>query len=131
MGYRPIPSTVAAAAVLLSLAGCGQKPQASAPEDQLARSELGEIWEMYDGYVLQNKKPPTSVADFRGFRVAFPRGHAAMTSGGVVVRFGTPVEPAGKVLAYHKDVPSKGGLVLLNDGSLKSMTADEVQAAIK
>jgi len=117
--------------MLLAVAGCGHKPATSTPEDDLARSELGEIWEMYDGYVLQHHKPPAGVADFRGFHTPFPRGHAAMTSGRVVVRFGTPLEPAGKVLAYRKDVPNEGGLVLLNDGTTRSMTAEEVQAAIK
>jgi len=86
---------------------------------------------MYDGYVLQHHKPPAGSADFRGFNVPFPRGHAAMVSARIVVRFGTPLEPAGKVLAYHKDVPSQGGLVLFNDGQLKSLPADEVQAALK
>ena len=35
------------------------------------------------------------------------------------------------MLAYHKDVPEKGGEVLMQDGTAKKMTAEEFQAAPK
>jgi hypothetical protein len=115
---------------VLLLAGCGRSPQA-APQGDPGQSSLGEIWEIYNGYTLQHHKPPAQIADVRTMKVPYPRGYADMADGRFIVRFGTPLEPAGKVLAYAKDAPSQGGLVLMNDGSTKSMTADEVQAAIK
>ena len=112
------------------VAGCGQSPRASVA-DEAGKTALGEISEMYQGYALQNHKPPGQLADLKGFQIPFPRGHSEVASGHIVVRFGTPLQPAGQVLAYPKDAPQQGGLVLFNDGTIKSMTADELQAAIK
>ncbi|HEY1377241.1 MAG TPA: hypothetical protein VGF55_10630 [Gemmataceae bacterium] len=122
-------SLVVAAGLATPLAGCSRP--AAPTEIDPAQGVLSDIWEMYDGYVLQHHKPPTQMSDFKGLQVPFPRGHTELTAGRYVVRFGTPLEPAGKLLAYPKDAPQKGGMVLLNDGTTKSMTADEIQAAIK
>jgi hypothetical protein len=94
------------------------------------KTALGEVFEMYQGYTLQNKKPPTQLADLKTFQVPYPRGYSETAAGRVVVRFGTPLDPAGQVLAYQKDGPQEG-LVLYNDGTIKSMTADELKAALK
>ena len=40
-------------------------------------------------------------------------------------------DAASTVLAYQKDVPEKGGEVLMQDGTPKKMTADEFKAARK
>ena len=38
-------------------------------------------------------------------------------------------DAAAKVLAYEKDVPQQGGLVLMGNRTVKQMTAQEFQAA--
>ena len=38
--------------------------------------------------------------------------------------------PSNTILAYEKDVPTKGGAVLYGDGSVKKITADEFKKAI-
>ena len=40
-------------------------------------------------------------------------------------------DPGQKVLAYEKDVPQKGGAVVMADGTVKAMTPEEFQAAPK
>ena len=40
-------------------------------------------------------------------------------------------EAASTVLAYHKDVPEKGGEVLMQNGKARKMTAEEFKAAPK
>jgi len=122
-------SLVLATGLFVPLAGCS-RPAASTEIDP-AQAVLSDIWEMYNGYVLQHHKAPAKLSDFKGLQIPFPRGHTELSAGRFVVRFGTPLEPAGKVLAYPKDAPQTGGMVLLNDGTIKSMTADELQAAIK
>jgi hypothetical protein len=127
--HRPVVGLILTA--VLFAAGCGGATRATAPENGLGRAALGELWEMYQGFVLQNHKPPAQLADLKAFKIPYPRGYSELAEGRYVVRFGTPLEPAGKLLAYSKEAPKQGGLVLLNDGTIKSMPADEVQAALK
>jgi hypothetical protein len=117
-------------AALVLTAGCSHGP-ATSVQNEAARSDLSELWEMYNGYVLQNHRPPASIGDFKGLQIPYPRGHSAITTGRCVVRFGTPLEPVGAVVAYEKDAAQQGGLALVNDGSIKMMSAADVQAAIK
>jgi hypothetical protein len=65
----------------------------------------------------------------------YPTGIAMLRKGDIVVNWGAGLsdapDAASKVLAYHKDVPSRGGAVLMQDGSTRKMTAEEFQAAPK
>ena len=65
----------------------------------------------------------------------FPAAVASIKSKEVLVYWGVGIsdgpEAASTVLAYHKDVPEKGGEVLMQDGTAKKMTAEEFQAAPK
>jgi hypothetical protein len=59
-----------------------------------------------------------------------------LASGNLVARWGAPLSPEGEtapaVLAYLKTDPEQGGPVLLQDGrTIKTMTADEFNAASK
>ena len=42
-----------------------------------------------------------------------------------------PAGTAKTILAYEKDVPASGGLVLMAEGSVRSMTADEFKKTPK
>lgn len=119
------------AASLMLNAACGHGPPASVAADDVGKTTLAEIFEMYSGYALQHKKPPAQLTDLKAFQIPYPRGYSELSSGNFVVRFGTPLEPAGKVLAYPKDAQRQGGAVLFNDGTVKSMSADELRAAIQ
>src|SRR5262249_29832507 len=127
-------AAVIAGVVILLLAGCGKKKEAS-PEVSERKTEFKEIWEVYNLFIREKKRAPTNLADLKPYALGFSEGIKALRDGQCVVIWG--VDPyntsdaASKVFAYEKDVPQQGGLVLLASGRIKSMTAEEFQAAPK
>jgi hypothetical protein len=70
----------------------------------------------------------------------FPRGYQAVKSGEVVVLWGAKMPGEGEVnagtapdavIAYEKKTASEGGYVLLQNGTVKEMSADQFKAAPK
>jgi hypothetical protein len=125
--------------VLLGLApglmapGCSQKSPTS-PEQSLRQTELKQIWEVYTSYVTEKKRAPTSRADVQGYGTAFSEGMRALKGGQCVVIWGV-ADPMGasanRVLAYDKETPHQGGLVVFGNGTVKTLTAEEFQTAPK
>jgi hypothetical protein len=71
---------------------------------------------------------------------AVPSGLTPISTGDIIVLWGGELtdlneEPTGPksdtILAYEKDVPDKGGKVLLLDRNIKTMTPEEFAAAPK
>ena len=59
-----------------------------------------------------------------------PTASTLVRSGDLVYLWGAGFAPGGtKVVAFEKKAEAEGGLVLLQDGSVKHMTADELKAA--
>jgi hypothetical protein len=125
------------AALGLVLAGCGGKaePLSTAAMDDVRLRDVGEL---YRSHQLAKQKPPKSLKDFAPFGNGAPTAYSAIRSGQVVVRYGatlpdTDEEPSSsasdEVLAYVKDVPEKGGPVLMLDRRMRTMTSDEFKAA--
>jgi hypothetical protein len=112
----------------LLLAGCGHKPAADVPE--VGKVELQDVWEMYSTYAAQAGKPPAKAEDLKAQARGSPIGGRALNDRDFVILFGTPVGVAN-VLAFHKDVPIRGGLVLMSDGTIKTMSAAEFAGAPK
>lgn len=111
------------------LAGCGGKPTAAtAPE--VGREVLTDLWDVYQAYSRDKGKPPAAANDLKPYAAGAPTGVRVVSDPDIVVLYGTPVGGAN-VLAYHKDAPTQGGLVLLSDGAIKMMTPDEFKAAPK
>jgi hypothetical protein len=86
-----------------------------------------------------NGQPATQLSDFDKHRSRSPQGYAAVKNGDIIVVWG--VRPMGEgaiakgeqqeVAAYEKSVPTSGGFVLLSGGTIKKMTADAFEAAMK
>ncbi len=123
----------------LFAAGCGGSGRPVTKEDMLTTS-LNDVGDIYRSYLVMNKKPPGSLKDLASLERMSPAGVVAVRSGEVVVRFGarlpdTDLEsgksPSGEVLAYEKDVPEKGGKVLMLDRTIRVVTADEFKAMPK
>ena len=74
-----------------------------------------------------------SPADLTDAPASHPVGHAAVSAQEYVVFWKVPISPTGSgtVLAYHKDTPRAGGSVIMQDGSVKTMSAEEFAAAPK
>jgi len=89
---------------------------------------------MIRDYSSEKGRPPAKMADLAQFKNHYNIGHSALEKGEVIVVWGTPVAGEGGgggtgVVAYEKSAPDSGGAVLLQDGKVKQMTADEFRAA--
>jgi hypothetical protein len=65
----------------------------------------------------------------------YPAAIGALRNGDLLLYWGVGLsdgpEAPGTVLAYGKEVPEKGGDVLMQDGSTKTITAEEFKSARK
>jgi hypothetical protein len=126
-------SLLAFVAVPVLAAGCKGQPPID-PEIQLQKSELTEIHEIYNQYLKTNQRPPKQLSDLDKLPSvkASPGGLQAFQKGQYIVVWGVDIDKEpGVVLAYEKDAPKQGGVVLLADGSVKKMSAEEFKAAPK
>ena len=120
-------------ALLIIAPGCANRHPAT-PEDgspQVVR--LREIFRMAQMRKKGNQPRATRVEDFKQAELAYPQGFQALRSGACVFVWGAYADPsadrATTVLAYEKEVPSQGGYVVMLDGTVKTMTAEEFNAA--
>jgi hypothetical protein len=109
--------------------GCGGSSSTLSPQ----HNALKEIHEMYGHYVKSQQKAPSQLSDLakKEYEGIYPGAVAALKQGKYVVVWGVNSKDSGTVLAYEKDAPSKGGAVLMADGTVKDMTAEELKAAQK
>lgn len=119
--------------------GCGSKQGPPTP-DQATFTKLNEFGELYRVYSLTYKKPPKTKADAAKVENAVPSGLTSINNGDIIGFWGAELPDLGeepgsatsdKILAYEKDVPTKGGNVLTLDRRVKKMTAEEFAAAPK
>jgi hypothetical protein len=114
------------------LTGCGG-PSGSSNTAPDADQTASDVAEMLKEYTAATKRGPNSAADLTDAPASHPVGHAAVLSKEYVVMWRTPVTAgaADVVLAYPKDAATAGGKVVMQDGSVKQMTAAEFAAAPK
>lgn len=110
------------------LLGCG-KATTVAPSSK--KDKLEEVADMLKNVKDQNMKPPASAADLGTVDPFMPQAGADLRSGEIVYTWGAGLTGGSGVIAWEKKVPSEGGWVLLQDGTVKSMTADEFKSAPK
>jgi hypothetical protein len=118
--------------VVIGCGGGGSKSGSSA--GPTANDAANDVSRMLKDFAEATKRAPTSLADMGAdYDATHPLGYGAVKSGDYVVVWKAPVSASGSgnVLAYQKDAPSKGGPVVMQDGSVKEMTAAEFTAAPK
>ncbi len=123
-------TTVVAAAGLYfaAVCGCGGGPQGTA--DPSAREKLEEVKAMLDTVAADRAKPPSKPSELAAVEPYLPTSANDIRSGELVYQWGATLSPGGSaVLAYEKKAPTDGGYVLLQDGTVKHMTAQEFAAA--
>lgn len=122
-----------AGAILCAVLGCGgsgARDQSSGPTPQQTADSVAEMLKEYNATA---KKAPTGVGDLADATAAHPLGHAAVMSREYLVVWRAPISASGggAVLAYHKDAPTAGGYVVMQDGTVKQMSAEEFKSAPK
>jgi hypothetical protein len=76
---------------------------------------------------------PANMAQMEAYDPLYPTACVGLVRGEIAYQWGVGLNPAGKekVLAYEKKAATDGGAVLMQDGTVKQMTAEEFKAAPK
>jgi hypothetical protein len=118
-------------AIALLALGCGKNKVDPDPEGTHRKAELGEIHEMYTMHNKNHQRPPRQLSDLKQYQTICPMGFRGLQDGKYVAVWGVSSKDARTVLAYQKDAPRQGGAVLMADGTIKNLSADELQGALK
>lgn len=99
-----------------------------------SKDRMDEVSAMFKSYIAANKgNLPKKLSDLDPFEPANQYGFAAIRDGEVVMFWGgaKSTESASIVQAHDKSVASTGGFVLMQDGTVKEMSAAEFGSAKK
>jgi hypothetical protein len=118
-------------ALVIFLPACGNKtPVEPAPVE--AGDALKELGEVYHYLAAQKLPPPRRVEHLNEYSGSLEGALPKIRAGDIVVVWGVGYAAgSNQVLAYPKDVAEKDGPVLLRNGTVKQMTAEEFKAAPK
>ena len=124
---------IAVAAILLTgLVGCGESSDRRgvlSDQGKLAMEDLGQF---LNGLPGDGKKPPSKMSEFIPLEPMAPVVGDMMKSGDVIYIWGSAIIPNSKsIIGHEKKVETDGGWVLLQDGTVKKMSADEFKSAPK
>src|SRR5262249_30364357 len=114
--------------------GCGGNGVAP-PMETPPNGRLEEIGTLVKQFAVDKGRPPRDVKELQPYEPGFLVGHRALVQKEVLLAWGVGLSQgpaaAETVLAYDKNVPTQGGFVLMQDGTVKKMTASEFQASAK
>ncbi len=126
--------------LLSGLVGCSSsstETNGQPPESAV----LQEVAGLISSYTGEFRKGPQKIADLARYEPGYPIGYHAVKTGEIEVVWGarmTIEEGSGSgysgttdVVAYQRQTPTEGGLVLLQNGEVKQMSAEEFKAAPK
>ncbi len=118
---------------VLSLPACGgSESVSSTPPPRDLANALKELGEVYKYRAAEKMPPPAKVEDLADHEDAFGTAWPAIQDGQIVILWRVGYDPnSTAILAYEKTVPTSGGNVLLRNGTVKTMTADEFKSAPK
>jgi hypothetical protein len=119
--------------ILVGLAaGCGSSSNTAGNVEQGNRTALEELGQTLKSLAAEGRKPPAGLPQLEPLEPLMAVAGPAIRSGAVIYVWGAGYDAAGtQIIAYEKKAPTDGGLVLLQDGTVKEMKAAEFQAAPK
>jgi hypothetical protein len=124
---------VCCCAVLALLIGCASETPPPPPPS--AEEGLKELVNVYRYIEYSKLPPPRKPEDFGDYWDSMPTAFDRIKQGEFIVAWGIGRSAApgagNQILVYEKKAPSEGGAVLLRDGTVKVLTADEFNAAPK
>jgi hypothetical protein len=117
---------------LLVLAG--RAPAQAQPQDRRLQNDLKQIGLAYHNYFDANRKAPAKAEDLAPY-LENDKRLVNLLKNDIVFGYNVGIRDmkdgtSNTVLAYLKDVPTKGGYALYGDGAVKRLTADQFKKAI-
>lgn len=127
------PALFLSLVALIGVAGC-RSGKDTGLEESTRVNELHEIATVLRIFCGQHNRGPSRPADLAPYEAGAPLGYQAVRSGEIVVVWGAMMPGEGEagtdaIIAFEKKTSSQGGYVLLNNGTVKEMTANEFSAA--
>lgn len=105
----------------------------SRPNEPTASDDLLEVAGLLKDYSTEFGRGPARLEDTEKNQPLYPRGYEAIKSGRMVVTWNVAVAADGSggtgIVAFEKKAETEGGAVLLQNGQVKNMTADEFRAS--
>lgn len=127
----PVRPLLVALTLLATIPACEQ--EAGPPPPPSAEQGLQEMVGIYKYIEYSKFPPPRRAEDFDNYIDSMPTALERIKQGEYVVAWGAGRSAApgaaGQILVYEKKAPTEGGAVLLRDGTVKQVTADEFRAA--
>ena len=116
--------------------GCGGSGSTSDEKGPTANDGLVDLQRMLKELGEGSQKLPKNQAELAAIDPIYPTAAAFIQNGQVIYFWGTPINAsapnaATTVIAHESKTETEGGFVLLQDGNIKEMTADEFKAAPK
>jgi hypothetical protein len=110
--------------------GCGGASSGLVANPQ--KEALADLGQLLKQLAAENKRPPGKPAELDAVEPMVPTAGPAIRSGQVVYFWGAAYTAGGtRVVAHEKKAPEAGGFALLEDGTVKEMSAAEFAAAPK
>lgn len=131
------------AALALAVSACSSDDGAGGPngpgtpEKPGPVIELNQVGALILSYGGENRRGPRGPADLEKYEPGGPIGLQSIKSGEIVVVWGATMAGEGEanapkgIVAYEKNAPTEGGHVLLQNGQVQKMTAEQFKAAPK
>lgn len=116
--------------ILLPACGTSHPPVTTPPPDP--SEALLELAEVYKFRAANRMPAPARVEDLNEHQAVLGHGWPLIQDKTVVVVWKVGYSAGStEILAHHKDAATAGGKVLLRNGTIKQMTAEEFKAAKK
>lgn len=127
----PVRPLLVALTLLATIPACEQEE--GPPPPPSAEQGLQEMVGIYKYIEYSKFPPPRRAEDFDNYIDSMPTALERIKQGEYVVAWGagrsSSPGAAGQILVYEKKAATEGGAVLLRDGTVKQVTADEFRAA--
>lgn len=132
MHLRTAAAVTAVVGLMLAAAGCGKSgSDAATSAGPTAKAALEDLAELLKFAKAENRRPPAKPADLAPYEAVFLTATVALQQRQIEYAWGADLSGGQAVLAHDAKAASDGGWVLLQDGTVKQMTADEFKAAPK
>ncbi len=115
---------------LAMILGCGKTntaPEGGPP----ASTYFTDLKFLLEQFEKDKKRAPARMSDVMEYEPSYPGAVRKLNTGDVIYAWGNPLGSGTGILAYGRNVGTEGGPVLLQDGTVKDMTANEFATAPK